>query len=51
MDFTPTAEQEAFRTRVRGLADAVFAPRAAGWDAREEYPWDNVKDLVGAGLM
>ena len=51
MDFALTAEQEAFRTRVRGLADTVFAPRAAGWDAREEYPWDNVKDLVGAGLM
>ena len=29
----------------------VFRERAARWDAAEEYPWDNVKDLVRAGLM
>ena len=51
MDFAPTPEQEALRRRARELADTVFAPRAAAWDAREEYPWENVKDLVAAGLM
>jgi alkylation response protein AidB-like acyl-CoA dehydrogenase len=51
MDLELGPEQEAFRRRVRELADAVFAARAAAWDASEDYPWENVKDLVGAGLM
>jgi len=51
MDFELTAEQEALRARARELADTVFAPRAARWDEREEYPWDNVKALVAAGFM
>jgi hypothetical protein len=51
MDFELTPEQEALRARARDLADRVFAQRAARWDEREEYPWDNVKDLVAAGLM
>ncbi|MBI2159044.1 MAG: acyl-CoA dehydrogenase family protein [Candidatus Rokubacteria bacterium] len=51
MDFELTSEQRALRALARKLADAVFAPRAAKWDALEEYPWENVKDLVGAGLM
>lgn len=51
MDFALTAEQQDLRTRARKLADDVFAARAAGWDEREEYPWENVKDLVAAGFM
>jgi alkylation response protein AidB-like acyl-CoA dehydrogenase len=51
MGFELTAEQAEFRAGVRTLADSVFAERAQRWDEREEYPWDNVKDLVGAGLM
>jgi len=51
MDFDLTPDQEALRVRARELADAVFAERAAKWDATEEYPWDNVKDLVAAGFM
>jgi 3-sulfinopropanoyl-CoA desulfinase len=51
MDFELTAEQQALRTRARALADSVIAERAARWDANEEYPWDNVKDLVTAGFM
>ena len=56
MDFQLTAEQEEFRrvakiVKVRALADGVFAERAARWDEREEYPWDNVKELAAAGLM
>jgi alkylation response protein AidB-like acyl-CoA dehydrogenase len=51
MDFELTSEQQELRARVRRLADGVFAERAARWDEREEYPWDNVKELVGAGLM
>jgi alkylation response protein AidB-like acyl-CoA dehydrogenase len=37
--------------RARALADGEFRERAAGWDEREEYPWDNVKRLVQEGLM
>ena len=51
MDFELTAEQQALRARARELADGVFAERAARWDEREEYPWDNVKDLAVAGFM
>lgn len=51
MDFELTAEQQALRGRARELADTVFAERAARWDEREEYPWDNVKDLVAEGFM
>ncbi len=51
MDFKLTAEQEALRVRARELADGLFRERAARWDAAEEYPWDNVKDLVRAGFM
>jgi len=51
MDFELSAEQAALRARARELADGVFAERAARWDEREEYPWDNVKDLAAAGFM
>ncbi len=51
MDFELTPEQAALRARARELADGIFAERAARWDDREEYPWDNVKDLVAAGFM
>ena len=51
MDFELTAEQAELRARARALADERFAERAARWDEREEYPWDNVKDLVEAGFM
>src|ERR671937_1387927 len=51
MDFELTAEQLAVRERARQLADRTFAERAARWDASEEYPWENVKDLVAAGFM
>ncbi|WP_308916650.1 3-sulfinopropanoyl-CoA desulfinase [Jannaschia sp. LMIT008] len=34
----------------RDLA-ARFAPRAAHWDRDREYPWDNVADMVDAGVM
>ena len=51
MRFPLTPEQEAIRARARALADHEFRERAARWDEREEYPWDNVKRLVEAGLM
>jgi len=51
VDWELGPEQDALRRRARQLADTVFAGRAARWDASEEYPWENVKDLVGAGFM
>jgi len=51
MDFELSSEQRDLRALARRLADTIFAPRAARWDASEEYPWENVKDLVAAGLM
>ena len=51
MDFRLTPEQEGLRLRARELADGTFRARAAGWDATEQYPWDNVRDLVRAGFM
>ena len=51
MNFTLTPAQDALRRSARELADGVFRARAARWDTAEEYPWDNVKDLVRAGFM
>ena len=51
MRFPLTPEQEALRARARALADHEFRQRAARWDEQEEYPWDNVKRLVEAGLL
>src|SRR2546426_7411154 len=51
MDFELTSEQQALCQRARELADRAFAERAERWDASEEYPWENVKDLVTAGFM
>ncbi len=51
MDFKLSREQEGLKARARELADGVFRDRAARWDSAEEYPWDNVKDLVAARFM
>jgi 3-sulfinopropanoyl-CoA desulfinase len=51
MNFELGPAQTALRMQARELADGVFRDRAARWDAAEEYPWDNVKDLVEAGFM
>jgi 3-sulfinopropanoyl-CoA desulfinase len=51
MRFPLTPDQEALRARARALADREFREGAARWDEREEYPWENVKHLVEAGLM
>jgi alkylation response protein AidB-like acyl-CoA dehydrogenase len=51
MDFELTPAQESLKTRARELADSVFRARAARWDAAEEYPWDNVKELVRSSFM
>ena len=50
MSYPLSAEQKELRARARELAE-TFRGRAAHWDRTEEYPWENVKDLVKAGFM
>ncbi|MGH7267844.1 MAG: hypothetical protein ACREMB_23760 [Candidatus Rokuibacteriota bacterium] len=39
--FPLTEAPRALPARARELADGAFRERAARWDAREEYPWEN----------
>ena len=50
MSYPLSSEQKALKARARELAE-TFRGRAAHWDRTEEYPWENVKDLVKAGFM
>ena len=43
--------QRQIRDTARKLARDVIAPRAADIDRTEQYPWDNVRALTGAGFM
>ncbi len=49
--FDLTPEQREIRGSVRELAQGAIRERAADVDRSEEYPWDNVKLLVEAGIM
>jgi len=49
--FPLSEEQRRIQELVTALADSTFRERAARWDEREEYPWDNIKELVAHGLM
>lgn len=44
-------QQKDLRARARTLADSRFRDRAARIDETQEYPHDNVRDLVEAGFM
>jgi alkylation response protein AidB-like acyl-CoA dehydrogenase len=46
-----TDGERAVQRLARELAESVFRDRAARWDEREEYPWDNVKALTEHGFM
>lgn len=37
--------------KARELAETWFAPRAGVWDQTRGYCWENIDDLVAAGLM
>ncbi|MBI2153643.1 MAG: acyl-CoA dehydrogenase family protein [Candidatus Rokubacteria bacterium] len=50
MSYPLSSEQKALKARARELAE-TFRGRAPRWDQTEEYPWENVKDLVEAGFM
>lgn len=46
-----TDEQRRLQARARELAQGEFRATAAATDAREAYPWDNVRRLREAGFM
>jgi len=51
MNYFPlTPSQLAMQARVADLADKEIAPRAAGYDARAEYPRESLEALRDAGL-
>ncbi len=49
--FDLTDAQKDLRDKARRLAEGPIAERAAEVDRTEEYPWDNVALLKGAGFM
>ncbi|CAA9287168.1 MAG: Acyl-CoA dehydrogenase [uncultured Acetobacteraceae bacterium] len=51
MEFDLSAEERDLQGRAREVARSAVAPRAAGIDRAEEYPWDVVRALAEAGFM
>jgi alkylation response protein AidB-like acyl-CoA dehydrogenase len=51
VDFDLSPEQEGFRKVVRGFAEEVVAPQAAGSDREERFPLDVVKRMGELGLF
>jgi alkylation response protein AidB-like acyl-CoA dehydrogenase len=51
VDLGLSSEERALQARARAFAREVVRPRAAGIDAKEEYPWDIVKALTDAGFV
>ena len=48
---TLSHSQQDLQKRARELARETIAPRAADVDRSEQYPWENVKALTGAGFF
>ena len=46
-----TEDELLLRSTVRDFAEQQLAPRAAGYDEREEFPWDNVRGMAELGLF
>lgn len=51
MDFTLSAEQEAFRKVVRDFAEREIAPHAEAWDHEERFPVEAVRKMGEMGLF
>ena len=43
-------EQRLTQKNIHDFARKELAPRAAYWDASEEFPWESVKKMAGVGL-
>ena len=51
MDFSLSAEHEAFRCVVREFAEAEIAPHAAEWDRTHTFPTETVLEMGELGLF
>ncbi len=51
MDFSLSQTQEMIRKTVREFAEKEVAPKAAEYDEKGEFPWDNVKKMAKLGLF
>ena len=51
MDFQLSEEQKALASLADRMGREQFAPRAARWDRKHEYPHENVEALRRAGLL
>lgn len=48
--FELTEEQRLIQKSIREFAKKELAPKAAYWDASEEFPWESVKKMAEVGL-
>ena len=48
--FDLSPEQREYRSHLRRFCDEKLAPCAAGYDEREEYPWESFNDCVAMEL-
>ena len=51
LDLGLSSDALALQSRARTFANEVARPRAAAIDASEQYPWDIVTALTGAGFV
>jgi len=51
MDFKLTDDQRQIVELAEQLGKREFGPKAARWDRKQEYPWENVHKLREAGLL
>jgi alkylation response protein AidB-like acyl-CoA dehydrogenase len=51
MDFTLNETQRAIQGVVRDFARREIIPKAAGYDQREEFPWEIIRGAASLGLL
>jgi alkylation response protein AidB-like acyl-CoA dehydrogenase len=51
MDFTLNEAQRAVQEVVRDFARREIIPKAAGYDQREEFPWETIRGVATLGLL
>src|SRR5208282_6645405 len=51
MDLGLGKDEIALQARARAFSERIVRPRAAAIDRDEQYPWDIVKTLAGAGFL
>ncbi len=51
MDFTLNETQRAIQEVVRDFARREIIPKAAGYDQREEFPWEIIRGAASLGLL